>query len=1056
MRKNRVRTGLKGGLLTLLAVAFTALQGSAQAVTTSAISGQVTGTQGQPLASVQVVVINQATGTQNGVLTREDGRFLLPGLRPGSYRIEARSVGYRTETLENFPLALGVTERVDFVLAQEAVQLAGIEVRGERSGAVISRGRTGTAAVIDQAAVNNSPTISRNFTDFLRLSPQVTSSTPGTSAAGRNNRYNNIQIDGAVNNDLFGLAASGTPGGQADARPITLEAIQEFQVNIAPFDVRQGGFTGANINAVTRGGTNDFSGSLAYFGRNDSFVGKFEDFAGNPSTGIGEFEQSDLAFSLGGPIVRDRAHFFVAGELSRRTSPYGGILGVNTGPTAAEVAQISQYVQNQFGYDVGRSDQFPLGTDSNNIFARLDFQLNEDHRLTLRHNWVDAIRDQSTGGAGQTYGFSTSGYGFSSITNSTVAQLNSNLGGGVFNEARIGFTTVRDQREIGTPFPRIQVNTASGNVRIGPDEFSGQNALDQDIIEVTNDLTIARGRHNITLGTSNEFFQFSNLFVRNVFGNWQFNSFGDLQAGNANRYEYSFLLPGGDVRAEFPVRRWSVYAQDRWEMTDNFTLTFGVRADLTQLPDSPKENPLVLSALGRSTAEMPDNALQINPRVGFNWDVYGDRLTQVRGGTGLFSGRTPFVWISNAYGNSGLDYVRFTCTGTEVPLFTQQAVTTPPSACAGGGAAFAPNEVNTVDPDYRFPQVWRSSLAVDQDLGGGIIGTLEGLYSRTMKDIRYRNLLVARDPSGQMVEGRPRFRVNRITAGTGEIPVGDVIDIGNTDQGYSWSVTGQLQRPVTDGWGFNTAYTYSDSWDVNRGGSSQAISNWRFNPTAGDPNDLPAARSNFLIRHRILATGTLQLNLIERFPTLVSLVYVGESGQRYTHVYTGDVNGDAQNSNDLIYVPASANEIRFFDNSNGTVGNQPALSPAQSWENLNALIESEACLREARGTIIDRGACEEPWFNQIDLRIAQEVRTFGTQRLEVTLDVLNVGNLLNRSWGRKEFVANESFNLLNVRSTTPDANGRVLMNPFAARDGVTSIASLQSRYQFQLGGRYSF
>lgn len=1021
----------------------------AQAVTTSAISGRVTTQAGEPLANTQIVVINVALGTEQATLTRADGRYNFPGLRPGGpYRIEARSIGFATESIDEVFLALGQNERIDFVLAQQAVAVAGIDVVGERSGAIISRGRTGTGSVIGEEQVTNTPTISRDFTDFIRLTPQVSASTPGTSAAGRNNRYNNIQIDGAVNNDLFGLAASGTPGGQANARPITLEAIQEFQVNIAPFDVRQGGFTGANINAVTRGGTNTFEGTLAYFGRNESLIGDYRLFSGDKAPAVEDFSQSDLAFSLGGPIVQDRAHFFVAGEFSRRSSPFGGVLGVNTNSTAAEVNEIVSLVQSRYGYDAGRSDQFPLDTDSDNFFARVDFQLAPEHRLTLRHNYVDAIRAVPNGGSGFQFGFSNSGYIFNSTTNSTVAQLNSSFGGQFFNELRFGLTTIRDSRETGQPFPRLQVETGSGRVVVGPDQFSGANALDQDVIELSNDLSFSRGSHNFTIGTTNEFFSFSNLFVRNAFGYWVFPTIDALQNEAPNRYEYSFLLPGGEERAEFSVRRWSAYAQDRWEVTDDFTLTYGLRMDFTQLPDTPARNPVVAQGnIGRNTDEVPSSALQFNPRVGFNWDVYGDRSTQVRGGLGLFSGRTPFVWISNAYGNTGLDYVRFTCTGDNVPSFTANP-NQMPTACAGGSATFAPNEVNTVDPDYKFPQVFRASAAIDRETGFlGTVATVEGLYTKTLQDIEYRNLLISRNDALGIREGRAQYTRTNLVAGPNDIPVGDVIDMSNTTEGYAYNITAQIQRPITDGWGFSAAYTFSDAFDVNRGGSSQAVSNWRFNPTAGDPNELSAARSNFVIRNRLLATYSQEFTLVEGFPTLVSLIYVGESGQRYTFVYNGDANGDGQTSNDLLYVPANQNEIRFASGD---------ITPAQSWANLNDFIERTPCLREARGTIIERGACQEPWFNQVDLRLSQEFSTFRGQRAEITLDVLNLMNLLNDEWGRKEFIANESYNLIAIQNRNDVENGRMLMRPFAPLENANSIAGLTSRYQMQLGIRYRF
>jgi hypothetical protein len=1029
----------------------------AQGATTATVTGTVVDADGRPVNGAQVTLANLATGVVAQGITRDDGRYLIAGLRPGEYRVGAQILGYHTFEIPSITVSLGATERVDITLRPQAVALGAIEVIGERSSAVISRGRTGSSSVVDRATVESAPTVSRNFIDLVRLTPQLatTEGGLGASAGGRNNRYNNVQIDGAVNNDVFGLAASGTPGGQADARPITLEAIQEFQVLLAPFDVRQGGFTGASINAITRGGTNDWSGSLAYFGRNEAFIGRFKDFSGAKSPEIGEFDQFDLAFSLGGPIVRDRAHIFAAGELSRRTSPFSAILGVNTGMTPGEITQVEQLLQG-YGYNPGRNDQFPVDTDSDNLFVRVDVALSPAHRVTVRHNWVDAFRDATTGGAGSTFGWSNSGYRFSSVTNSSVMQLNSNFGQGMFNEFRIGYSTIRDARQISQAFPRVSVRGVDGTAVAGPDNFSGRNALDQDVIEITNDLTIPFGRHTLTFGTSNEFFKFSNLFVRNPFGLYEFAGISQFAAGTPSRYEYSRLLPGGAERAEFPVRRYGLYVQDRWDVLDDFVLTLGIRADLTHLPQTPGENPVVSrSNIGRRTDQIPDASVQINPRVGFNWDVYGDRTTQLRGGVGLFSGRTPFVWISNAYGNTGIDYVRFTCTGAAVPAFSPDP-DNQPQGCAGATPLTA-NEINTVDPDYKMPQILRTSLAADREIGfGGVIATLEGVYTKTMQDILYQNLLIGPAPGGDLVEGRQRYPRTPLQAQGDEIPVGDVIDITNSTEGYNYSITGQLQRPLQGGWSGNLAYTFTDAWDKNVGGSSQAISNWRFNPTAGNPNDPALARSSYFNTHRILGTGTYELKLLEQFPTLISLIYIGESGNRYTYVYTGDVNADGQNSNDLIYVPASETEIRFFDNAAGTVGNQPALSSAQSWQNLNAFIESQACLREARGTIIDRGVCSEPWSHQIDLRLAQDVQIRGSHRVSLTLDVLNFGNLLNSSWGRREFQSNETFSLLNVRSTASPVNGRVLMNPFPERERSTFIANLQSRYQFQLGARYRF
>ena len=1033
-------------VLALVVTLGTPTGADAQAVTTSSINGTVVTADGQPVSGAQVVVVNEATGTQQGVLTRADGRFNLPGLQPGGpYRIEVRNIGFRTEAVENVTLALGQSERFDFTLRDEAVAVEGFQVTGER-GEIISRSRTGTSSVIGQQKIERAPTITRDFTDFTRLTPQISTNTPGTSAAGRNNRFNSIQIDGAVNNDLFGLAASGTPGGQAGARPITLEAIQEFQVVIAPFDVRQGGFTGAGINAVTRSGTNQFRGTASYFGRNENLVGRFTDFSGETADPVADFSQSDLAFSLGGPIIRDRAHFFVAGEVSNRSAPIGTVLGVNSDVAQGDVDEIRNILMNEHGYDPGSTGALNLGQNSLNLFGRADFQVTPDHRLTLRHNFVDASDDNLSRGP-RSFNYEHAGYIFNSTTNSTVAQLNNSFGQGLFNELRIGFTTVRDNRDTGQDFPRVTVVTPNGTINAGPDNFSGRNALDQDVLEITNDFSFNLGNHNITLGTNNEFFRFSNLFIRNPFGNYRFSSMDDFRAGNPEFYEYSVLLPGGAERAEFPARRLSLYGQTQWDVTDNLVLTGGLRYDVPQLPDAPALNQQVLDEFDRRTDQVPHNNGLFNPRLGFNWDVTGNQETQLRGGVGTFSGRTPFVWISNAYGNTGLDFSRFSCNeafGDTPPQFVADPANQPTS-CAEGGFT-PPSEINLVDPDFRFPQVFRGSLAIDQRLPLGLVGTLEGLYTQTIHDVLYQNLSIA-GPTGRIVEGRPEYG-RRFVSG-----ISDVIDITNTDQGYTYNLTAQIERPFDGVWDLSAAYTFSQARDLIPGGSSQAISNWRFNLTPDDPNNPPLARSRFEIPHRFIVSGSYRAAFLERFPTDISMVYVGESGQPYSYTYNGDVGGDGSFGNNLIYVPRDQSEIRFRE--------EGGITPEQSWENFNDFIERVPCLRENRGQVIERGACREPWFNRFDLRLAQNVTTFREQNAQITLDILNVGNLLSRNWGRQQFISNESDSPLvltnrNQAEVGEDGQVRHLYRAFAPRENIYSISNLGSRYQIQLGLRYSF
>jgi hypothetical protein len=1035
----------------------------AQGVTTSAISGRVTNAEGEPVAGAQIVAVNTATGTESRVVTRADGRYLLTGLQPGGpYRITATALGLAPQSRESVQLALSQTATFDFALGTQAVLLEGLTVAAERN-AVISSGRTGAATVVSDSTIARMPTITRDFTDFTRLVPQLSTGGAGTSAGGRNNRFNNIQIDGAVNNDLFGLAASGTPGGQAGTKPITLEAIQEFQVVLAPFDVRQGGFTGAGINAVTRSGTNEFHGSLAGFGRNQSLVGNYR-VGDTESSSVADFRQLEGAFSLGGPIVRDRAFFFVAGELARREAPHGAFVGPTTSGTthnAAQIEEVATVLRNQYGYDPGSAGLATLKRESDNVFARFDLNLGRDHRLTARHNYVNAWDDNLSRSDGH-FQMSNAGYVFNSKTNATVMQLNSNLGNQLFNEFRLGWTTVRDSREVpATLFPRVEVNLSgcagsSCRVITGSENFSVANALDQDVLEITNDLSFSRGIHSFTVGTRNEFFRFSNLFARNLYGRYLFNSIQALRDGTPTEYEYSFFnenVPGAARRAEFPVQQLSLYAQDRLTPVENVTLTAGIRFDMTRFPDPPGRNPQFESAfpnLNRSTDQIPENSILFNPRLGFNWDVFGDRTTQVRGGVGLFSGRTPYVWVSNAYGNTGLDYTRFTCRTSDAnnqpPAFSANPQSQP-QACLNAlgqpNIAAVPNEINLVSPNFRMPQILRYSLAVDRELALGLIGTLEGIYTDSRNDPHYRDLTIGA-PTGATVEGRPVY--SRTTASG----FGNIYDMHNTSANYAYSVTGQLQRPFSAGWEASLAYTYGRSYDVNSLTSSQASSNFRFNPIDTNPNNPSVSPSNYDVPHRIVGSFTRQFTFVRRAPTDISFVYVGESGRPYSFTYSGDINNDGSNANDLIYVPANASEARFAP----ATANQP-ITPAESWENLNDFIDRVDCLRAARGTVIERNACRQPWSNRIDVRVAQSLATIGAQSAQITVDVLNFANMLNSEWGRSEFVPNQNDVLL-VRSGNTLVGERVLLNAFRPKPNQFLVSDFGSRYQIQLGARYSF
>jgi hypothetical protein len=1040
-------------LALLAAVAAGSSRAYAQSVTTAAVTGTVRASDGRLVGDAQVTITHHPTGRATSVLTRDDGRYIIQGLQPGGpYTLQVEGMGYAAQSQTDINLTLSQTSRFDFVVEAQALRLDDLLVTTERDP-ILNRGRTGAAMTISDSSVSRLPSLSRDFTDFTRLTPQISTQTGGSSAGGRSNRFNSIQIDGAVNNDLFGLgSSSGVPGGSTGARPITLEAIAQFQVVLAPYDVRQGGFTGAGINAITKSGTNDLHGSVTYFGRRDEWTGRYTLANGATGPRTGDFQQDDIGFSLGGPILRDRLHFFIAGETTDRNAPNAGVaIGRDASITLPEAQQIADILQNTYDYDPGEPGEVTVERGGLNLFGRIDYSINRNHRLTLRHNRVDADNDELFR-ANNAYQFGGTMYVGDHLTNSSVVQLNSQFGGGFFNELRLGYSTISDERiPSRDPFPFVIVNLPAapgggGNraINAGTENFSTANTLDQKIFELTSDLTFARGRHTFTVGTHNELFSFDNLFARNLYGNYTFGSVADLQAGTPNRYEFTYLNEGGKPSAQFDVRQLSFYAQDQWDVLDNLTLTGGVRYDVTLLPDEPSFNPLVETAFERRTDEVPSGNALLNPRIGFNWNVTGDRSTQVRGGTGLFSGRTPYVWIANAYGNTGVDYTRFTCgSAASAPAFVADP-RNQPTSCRGTTAA-VPNEIALVHPDFKLPQVWRSTLGIDQRLPLGFIGTLEGMVTKTRHDVVYRELTLGTvNADSGLVEGRVVYNRNAQGFAT-------VTDVQNTDEGESLNLTAQLQRSFQGRWDFGAAYSYTRAKDVTSAISSQAFSSWRRNAIAEDPNNPPLRPSNYEVPHRVVLNGSYRLELLRRAPTDVSLIYVGESGRPYSFTYNGDINNDGSNENDLLYVPRDASEIRFQD-----VGPNQPITPAQSWENFNNFIESVECLREARGRIVGRNACREPWLSRVDVRLAQTVPSVRGHGVEITLDIFNVGNLLNREWGRAEQLGTDrALDPILRRNGSSVAGGRVLFDAFAPRDPFP-VSDLSSRYQIQLGARYAF
>lgn len=1067
----------------------------AQGTTTAALSGTVNGPDGNAVAGASVTARNTATGVSRTVGTDPTGRYYIPNLQPGGpYTVTATRIGFSSATRQGVTLVLAQTTRVDLQLAEEAVTLEAVTATGATSP-VIAPSRTGASTVIGAQTIESVPTITRNFADVAVLSPyvQVQGGGEAASIGGANNRFNNVQIDGAVSNDVFGLASSGVPGGQAGAKPVPLDAIAQFQVLVAPYDVRQSGFTGGLINAVTKSGTNEFRGTAFGFLRNDALVQNRITAGRDTLRRPNDFLNRQFGFTLGGPIVRDRLHFFVAAELEQRREPTA--FGIESDSTVIRVLpsrfeQVADAAEG-YGIDIGNAAIYTPETDLGNLLARLDYRINDNHRVVLRHNYSPNSFDNNPARGGANFTYSSATYNITNRTNNTVAQLFSEFGGGVSNEFFVNFQRVRDNRDPVADYALTEVNTRdlfdngqtiSGRLVFGAERSSQANELDQDGFEVTNNLTLRARDHTFTLGATGIYNKFRNLFVQTSMGYWRFPSPDAFDNDSADTYEIALPVSGlnslDETAARFSVFQLGGYFQDEWQARDNLTLTFGLRADVPYTLDEPRDNPVFQEAFGKSTTDVPSGNPLFSPRFGFNWQLGDEAVTQIRGGVGVFSGRLPFVWLSNAFGNTGRETVLLTCTNTNTVIrVPEYDPFNPPTQCAdGSGAANAPATVNIFTDDFTYPQDLKLSLAVDRELPFGFTGTLEGLYTKAVNQIYIEELnltgpqtvpatatqgLGDREIYGTPIGGNAS-RDSAFFAQREDTRFRNVLRVDNINRGYSYAVTGELQKAFGRSFDMRAAYTYSRSYDVVSFTSSVASSNFGFAPAGKSIYDRPLTPSAFDRPHKFLVYGAWR-GLPQYGGTELSATYVGQSGRTYTYTYDGDVNGDGYSgpggvsgrNNDIVYVPRNASEVNF--------------STPEDQRLFLELVEKEECLRESKGQIMERNSCRAPWVNRVDVHVAQGLPGRYLSNLKFEANIFNFANLLNDDWGLQRGPSNNTVTLLDLNGRTGgnSATGAPVFTydlpgftendaGGVARAGRPYTTFFESRYQIQLGLRYEF
>lgn len=1053
---------MKQQLIFFFAAIILSLSSYAQ-VTTAQINGVILDDSEAGLFGANVVAEHLPTGSIYGTNTLDNGRYNIPNLRVGGpYKITISFVGYEPQTMENVFLNVGDKLRLNFTLKSAATELATVEIKGIVNS-IFQSDRTGASTNIGKNQIKTMPTISRSMKDLTRLTP----SADELSFGGRNSQYNNFTLDGSIFNNPYGLDAA-TPGGQTNAQPVSLDAIDQIQVDIAPYDVTKAGFTGASVNAVTKSGTNEFHGTIFGFYRN-------QDLTGGKVKGEkvfkGDLKHLQTGFSLGGPIIKDKLFFFANAEMEDRSDLGSNFLAKRLGLTgdrvsrveAADLDLVSLTLKNKFGYETGAYENYTHDTKNVKALIKLDWNINEIHTLSATYNFLDAslgkpAHREAIGRRGPdqtTLQFFNSGYTINNILHSGIVELKSNFSNKYSNNLQVGITKFSDSRDpFSTPFPVLNINKdGSRYIVAGHEPFSINNILDQKVYQATNNFNIYAGNHTYTIGTSFEKFQFGNSFnlgVNEPFGvpypggtfGPGFTSVADfvnfVNAGSMN----AIVQHAKDLNtpANFPfsytnVGQWAVYVQDEWAVNDKFTLTYGIRMDKPLYFDTSEQAKAVQDRAfdydptityydenGRGLtfdhSHMPSGAPLFSPRVGFNYDVKGDKTQQFRGGTGLFSGRFPFVWIGNQVSSPNWWFYQMTAY------------------------------------DFKFPQVWRTNLGYDHKLDHGWSYSTDVVYTKDINAMMVRNYGLNK-PTGtlQGASGDNRVIYNPTTdranfTGFGfPIPV-DAYVFTNNDKGYTFNSSFQLFKTWENNMTASLAYDFLISKDASSIPAEISSDAFARNPALGNVNQAVESFSRFGHNHRIIGSFNKRFDYGNgKYATSIGMFMEHVKGGRYSYTYAGDINRDGSNLNDLIYVP-TANQINAMAFT-GTIAQQAAQRVA-----LENFIQQDDYLNGRRGGYAGKYATTLPWLANHDLKILQDffLNTQKSRSIQLSIDILNFSNLLNSDWG----VRKNPTNTQPIGVTVDNAGYPTYSFDTNLKSTYTNDFSLLSRWQMQFGLRYIF
>lgn len=1078
-------------------------------VTTSSITGSVVESGGNPLEGATIKATHIPTGSIYSTVSRSGGLFDLPGLRIGGpYKLVVSYVGFNTQEISDIQLLLGQPFNV-LVDMDESAKLAGNEVvvTSIRSRTAASL-KTGAATILTNAQITTMPTISRSITDFTRLTPQAN----GNSFGGRDGRYNNLRVDGANLNNNFGLSNDLAPGGGS---PISLDAFDEISVSIAPFDVRQSGFTGAGINVVTKSGTNNFHGSAYTYIRNQNSYGyKVNGTKLNKTPN----SNSVVGATIGGPIIKNKLFFFVSGEYEKKSrpgitfSPAGSsYIGNPSNTPVADLKSVYDFVKATYNYDLGAYENFPNFDETNHkLLAKLDWNINAANKLTLKYSDFKGVEVSPLNGSsvpqngpimvtGQPTGvsrlpnnrfsansmaFNSSNYATNRIVKSGSLELNSRFSSQLANQFLATYTKVNDIREPygnKTVFPTVDIFNGAGQnyISLGTDPFTNNNQLVNDIYNFTDNLTYYRGRHTITGGITYEYQKIGNMFMGGSNGHYAFNSLDDFLNQRAPAYYgYTYSLIDNQpavFSAELKLGQLGVYLQDEYSINDNFKLTYGIRMDMPMYGDNPIANPKIDSlqfpdAKGNlrsfSTGAWPKNRALFSPRIGFNWDALADHSLTVRGGTGIFTGRIPFVFLTNMPSNSAMyqNSIRInTADGLADAGITKFDPN--PDAYANSSAIVRtagttiPRDFVLIDPDFKFPQVWRTNLGADKRFGNGFVGTIDLIYTKDINAVVMRNPNLKAPTSHYKGADTRAYYPNGITTDDTYYPtatVGSPIILENINKGSAFSATAQISKTFESGFFGSVAYTYSVAKEVSPNPGSRATSAWQSIYNIEGPNAQVLDYSQYAIPHRIIANASYRIEHgIFDFPTSLSLFYQGAHQGLISYNVNSSIVRDG--NTELMYVYNSGADVPFVASSKYTVEQQQAA--------YDEYISNSKYLKSKRGQYVNRYGGTSAWYNQIDFRLLQDLLVRRSdagkvkRTLQFSLDIFNIGNMINstwKNWGYRETTTiTDPLQFKNVVDEHPTFNmrefaGKLVTTPF------TPNLSTASTWSMQMGLKFTF